>query len=460
MSLRSLRPRLGLSVRITLTFALGALIVSAAVAASTYFFTVRFQIHEEEGSALRRAYVNAAIARGRLLGPEANVPRILDELTTGSTTNTVIYSDGRWFSSSLLVSRDALPAEIRTAALSGSVVRGWGEVRGAPEIFVGVPLPSARSAYFEVFDESALQRTLSLLRTVLVAAASATTAAGALLGWWVSRRLTAPLRAVASAARRIAGGDLATRLAPTADRELSDLVASFNAMVSALRGRIERDARFAADISHELRSPLTTLATSLSVLRARRDELSPRSRDALDLLTAELTRFQRLVDDLLEISRADADSDLRHPEPVRIAKLVLNMLGRPQYASMTASFDSTALDAEVTGDKRRLEQVMRNLLDNAAAYGGDVQQVRMETRGDCVVVHVDDNGPGVPAEDRERVFDRFARGRNAARGSHGGTGLGLALVREHVRAHDGSVRVSTSPEGGARFTVELPRRRA
>jgi signal transduction histidine kinase len=452
------RRRVGLTFRITLAFALGALAISAAVAISAYVFAVRFQVNEQQHVALRQTYLNAAIARARLLDPDTDVVGVLDALTTGSTSHIVIYHQGRWYSSSLAPSRDALPASARTATMRGAVTRTWARIGGAPQIVVGVPLPAVHSAFFQVFDESALRRTLVTLRTILLVAASGTTAAGAAFGWWASRRLTAPLRDVATAAQRIAAGDLDTRLRAGNDVELAALVASFNTMVEALRARIERDARFAADVGHELRSPLTTLSTSLAVLRRRRDELSDRGRDALDLLTVELSRFERLVDDLLEISRSDAQTGAVELQPVRVGELVLNLLERPEYAGVRAAFEGDALDVVVAADKRRLEQVLRNLLDNAATHGGGATEIQLRTDDGEVVLAVDDAGPGIPPDERERVFDRFTRGRNAARrASRGGTGLGLALVREHVRVHHGRVWVEDAPSGGARFVVTLPR---
>jgi signal transduction histidine kinase len=449
--------RLGLTVRLTLTFAVGALILSAAVAAASYAFTSRFLVNEQERAATRQTYLNAAIVRGRLSSPQVDVPAVLDALTVGSSANTVIYTEGRWYSSSLLVSRDALPRRVREETLAGSPVRTWATINDAPEVVVGVPLPAVDSAYFQTFDASALSHTLDVLRNVLLVAATGTTAAGAAVGWWASRRLTAPLRAVAAAAERLAEGNLETQLPAESDRELAGLVDSFNAMVTALRRRIERDTRFAADVSHELRSPLTTLSTSLSVLQGRRDELSSRGRAALDLLSTEIARFERLVEDLLDISRADAENGIADPEPVRVGELVLNMLEQPPYAGISANIDGTAVDATIAGDKRRLQQALRNLLDNAAQYAGGVTAVSAHADDGHVTIYVDDSGPGIPPEDRERIFDRFTRGRGATRrGSTGGTGLGLALVAEHVQAHGGRIWVTDAPSGGARFALELP----
>jgi len=445
-------------LRITASFGVGALAVAAAVAVSSYLFTARFLIHQQERSALHQAYVSAAIVRERLRAPHPDLPNILDGLTPGPVTQTVIYASQRWYSSSLLVSRDGLPAAARAATLNGSVVRTWTRIGGDEQLMVGVPLPEVDADYFQVVNQSSLARTLAVLRNVLLAAAAATAAAGAALGWWVGRRLTAPLRAVAAAAQRVALGNFETELPAERDAELTGLVDSFNTMVAALRHRLQRDARFAADVSHELRSPLTTLSTSLSVLRNRREELSPRSREALDLVTQELGRFERLVEDLLEISRADVQTDLTDAEPVRVCQLILNLLERDEYAAVTAEFDSEALDAIVLGDKRRLEQVIRNLLDNANAYAGATATITAQATEATVSIYIDDKGPGVPVEDRERIFERFTRGRGATRrGSSAGTGLGLALVREHVRLHRGRVWVTEAPAGGARFAIELAR---
>jgi signal transduction histidine kinase len=444
-----------LALRITITFAVGALLVSTVLAVSAAWFTLNLLTHQQERDALRQAYLNAAVTRGQLQASDADVPAILDALTTPASSEAVLYTAGRWYSSSLLLSRDALPIVIRQDALAGEVVWQWANVAGRPQIVVGVPLRSSDSAYFQFFDQSALRNTRSVLTTVLVIAAGAATLAGAGVGLFVSRRLTAPLRGVGDAAERIAAGDLGLRLPEARDQELAHLVRSFNQMVATLASRIERDARFTADVSHELRSPLTTLSTSLAVLGKRSGELSAPGQEALRLVTAETVRFSRLVEDLLEISRVDAlAADV---EPVRLGQLLRNILKRAEYQGIQVDSDEAALDAAVAGDKRRLEQVFRNLLDNASEHAGGATLVSVRADRDRVVVYVDDAGPGVPAVDRERIFERFARGQAAARGSKSGTGLGLALVCEHVTAHHGTVSVTDAPSGGARFVVDLPR---
>ncbi|HWB67854.1 MAG TPA: HAMP domain-containing sensor histidine kinase [Mycobacteriales bacterium] len=440
----------------TLTFAIGALLVAVAVALSAYFFTYHFLVHQSSRSAQRQTFLNAAIVRDRLAVPGSNVKAVIDALATGSASQSIVYRAG-WSSSSLLVTQDSIPKPMRSTVLHGAPAELWTRINGAPQLVVGVPLPAIPAAYFEVFDQSALSQELTTLRTVLIAAASATTVAGAGLGLWASRRLTYPLRAITAASARIGAGNLETRLTAESDPDLAGLVASFNGMVDSLRQRIERDTRFAADVSHELRSPLTTLSTAVSVLETRRAELSERGRNALDLLSGEVRRFEHLVDDLLEISRLDAGAARFEAEPVQLSALVLNLLDREEYAGVDLRIDSASLYAVVSGDKRRLEQALRNLLDNARMHGGGVTAVAVEPSPAGIAVVVDDEGPGVAPQERERIFERFARGSGGRRrGSGGGSGLGLALVREHAEVHGGTVRAEARPGGGARFVLELP----
>jgi signal transduction histidine kinase len=447
----------GLATRLTITFAAGALLLSTVLALSAYLLTWQFLVRQHERSALHQAFVNAAAVRDALRSSESELPSLLDSVTATTSSQSVLNVRERWYSSSLLIGRDALPGPLRSITGHDQAAFEWAPVSGIDKLTVAVPLPEVHATYFEVVDVDRLAGTLVTLRAVLLGTAVATTAAGAVTGWWVSRRLVAPLTAVTRTATRIAHGDLRARLDPAADLELAALVDAFNEMADALQRRIERDARFAGDVSHELRSPLTTLATALSVLQSRRDELSERGCRALDLLAAEVERFQRLVEDLLEIARSDAIAEDAPSEPLRLAELVLHLAGRPAYAGVTVDVDEAASRMLVAGDKRRLEQAVRNLLDNAKTHGGGQVRLRVGSVEGRLRLLVEDRGPGVPPAERERVFERFARGPLATRrGAHRGTGLGLSLVREHVGAHGGRVWVEDRDGGGARFVVDLP----
>src|SRR5205807_8080275 len=166
--------------------------------------------------------------------------------------------------------------------------------------------------------------TLGVLRDSLFAASFVTFVGGAALGMWGSRRVLQPVRAVATAAGAVASGDLDARVEVGRDPDLATVATAFNQMTDALAERVKRDARFASSVSHELRSPLTTLAAAVEVLAARRDELSPRAQVALDLVASEVQRFQRLVQDLLEISRMDAGVSSLAWEDVRLSEFLLH----------------------------------------------------------------------------------------------------------------------------------------
>lgn len=229
-------------------------------------------------------------------------------------------------------------------------------------------------------------------------------------------------------------------------------------MADRLQQRIERDARFTSDVSHELRSPLTTLAAALSVIEARQEEMPERSRHVLELLAAEVRRFQRMVGDLLEISRYDSRSADFEPSPVEIGELIRHAAAPSGRDAIPIAVDAASDHKLVYVDKRRIERVLSNLIENADRHAGGVTGVSVESEDGFVRVLVDDAGPGVPEVDRSRIFERFACGSSVAgsRGAGVGTGLGLALVREHVRLHGGRVFVTDAPTGGARFVVEIP----
>ncbi len=217
-------------------------------------------------------------------------------------------------------------------------------------------------------------------------------------------------------------------------------------------------------MSHELRSPLTTLAASLEVLEAEQDHLPPRSRQALALLGDDLRRFQRMVSDLLEMSRVDAGSSDVFLEEVDVSELVQRSVDAGarsldgQAAAPSVRIDPAVRGRHVGVDKRRFERVMVNLMENAAHYGGGAREIGVAPLGDeQVEVTVDDAGPGIDPAERTKVFERFYRGSaSGRRGTGTGSGLGLALVAEHMRLMDGGVYVETSPQGGARLVLYLP----
>jgi len=309
----------------------------------------------------------------------------------------------------------------------------------------------------------AVSETLDSLRISLALAATFTVVIGVALGAMSSRRVVRPLANAAAAARAIADGRLDTRLEPTDDPDLNALSDAFNDMVATLQRRVERDAQFASDVSHELRSPLMTLAASVEVMSTRRDELSERGRAALDLLVADVARFRGLVEDLLEISRYDAGAVRLTRERLRLAEFVRQAVLASTLPATEVRIDERCSERIIVGDRRRLARVMANLLDNARQHSSGTATVHVVPADDSPLAHawviVEDDGEGIVDGEEKAIFERFTRGAQAGkRGASEGAGLGLALVREHVALHGGRVWAERRRDGllGARFVVELP----
>ena len=439
----------------TLVFSVGALVLAAVVATLAFELARKYLLSERQTSARRQTFANASLVRSDLRSVNADITAFLGTLPTGSESDSLVYRRGHWFGSSVGLGPSRLPADLVDKALNGSAASQRFGQNGTTEFAVAVPVRSVDAVYFQVFSLRELDSTLRILSASLAVAAFVTTLAGAMLGIWASKRALQPVRDVALAADDIAGGNLDTRLRATEDPDLARLAGAFNAMVDALQARLARDARFASDISHELRSPLTTLATSLVVLGRNTSGWTEPQRQALELMSAETTAFQRLVEDLLEISRADAGA----------TALVLDDVVAGEFARRVAAtvcpnseieVDPAAEEASIRIDKRRIERAFANLAQNAERYAGGVVRLGLCRTAEGIRFEVDDKGPGVPEADRERVFERFARGGAGRRAPGTGVGLGLALVSEHVALHGGSVSVEERPGGGARFVVELP----
>ncbi|MDA8312572.1 MAG: HAMP domain-containing sensor histidine kinase [Actinomycetota bacterium] len=454
MSAGSRRRHFGLQARVIVTFAIGAALVSAVLALSTFYFVRKELISQRTISILHQTFANARLVKVELGAPSTKIGSVLSSVTTANGVHSFIYHGGQWYASSAAVSGTTIPKDLMRTVVRGNVADQRVVLDGTPTLAVGVPIPAIGVSYFEEHPLGSLASTLRVVATVLTTVAIATTIGGVLAGWLVSRRLVRPLGDIVSVATEIAGGTLDRRLPD--DPDLRPLVVSFNEMVTALQQRIERDARFASDVTHELRSPLTTIGASVELLNSYRSLLPRGGAEAIDTLHVEVDRFSTMVQELLEMASIDAGAAVLHFTDVPIVELVeLTVDGYDP--SIPVSLSPDARDTIVRGDKRRLQQVLLNLLDNAETHGGGAVGVDVHTGGGWATISVDDAGPGIRPTERERVFERFYRGAaSGRRGDTGGSGLGLALVAEHVRAHGGSVRVGDSAAGGARFSVVLP----
>jgi two-component system, OmpR family, sensor histidine kinase MtrB len=453
-------PRLGLRARITIAFAVGAFVLSTLLAATTWGLTRQNLLDERESNATAVVFANAEqVQRGVDPGRD-DLATLLQDLPRPSGSHPILMVEDRWYPLDPAWGEDALPEELRDTVASGKAARQRFEYRDTTQLAAGVPLASdVDAAYYEIVSLDELERTLESLGISLVGAALVTTLAGAGLGWWAARRVLRPLTGIGDAARSIAEGELKTRVEASEDPDLAPLAMSFNEMAGALEERIERDARFASNVSHELRSPLTTLSASITVLENHRADMPKRAQAALDLMVADVNRFRQLIEDLLEISRFDAGVMHLDLDDVRVAELVMQAVSTVTDADIPLDIDAELAGVYVQADKRRLVRVIANLLDNAAKYAGGATRVELRQVDGNVQIAVEDDGPGIPEDDRLRIFDRFSRGLAAGRRSTSdGVGLGLSLVAEHVRLHGGGVWVEdcADEKPGARFVVTLP----
>ena len=444
----------------TLFFALIALFAGLVLIGVTYGFARNNLLEERSSSATQQAFDNAAAVADQL-----DAALIDPEVSIGDYFENVLRTEPGGFA--LLTSPQAQtdlthPLSDFPAAVVERVDRGgsgieYTSIDGDDFATVGVYIRRHDTGYFEAFPADNERSTLTALLTALALGGFGTLVIATLFGYSTSRRLLRPLSRVADAAEDIASGGLDTRLDTESDPDLGRLASSFNDMADAVQTRIEREERFASDVSHELRSPITALTAAVEVLDAKREDLPERTQQALDVVVSQVRRFDNMVIDLLELSRLDAGATDLTVERLDIIALTHRVAARFGSPDIEVDVD-TRTPREIDVDKVRFERVLGNLIENANHHGGGALRVDVvPSRNGMLRFGVEDGGPGVAQGERDRIFERFSRG-SAAR-HRIGTGLGLALASEHSAAMGGGIWVEDRPGGGARFVFEIPIRR-
>jgi two-component system sensor histidine kinase MtrB len=375
----------------------------------------------------------------------------------------------------------SIPRELRTQVRGGAEAETYANVDlgGADErsLVIGAPLSADVGSYevYYAFPLHTEEQTLDLVRRVLLLGGAALVGLLAAVVWLVSRQVVTPVRMAARIAERFAAGHLAERMAVHGDDEIARLAASFNDMAGVLQRQIDQleelsraQRRFTADVSHELRTPLATIRMAADVLYESRGDFPPAMSRSAEILTGQLERFERLLADLLEISRYDARAAILEPDTVDIAGLVRTTAGEFTDAAARAG---TRIDIDIRGqltpsggllaevDPRRVARILRNLLANAVDYAeGAPIEVAVLASFDTVAIRVLDHGTGLRSGDSERVFDRFWRADPSRSRATGGTGLGLSIAREDARLHGGELVAWGHQGEGASFRLLLPRR--
>lgn len=272
-------------------------------------------------------------------------------------------------------------------------------------------------------------------------------------GWFVAGRVLAPVRLVRQTAENISdSSDLSRRLTVSGDDDVSALAATFNHMLDRLERAFAVQREFLDDAGHELRTPITVIRGHLELMG---DDPRDRS-ETLALVADELERMKRIVDDLLVLARSEQPGFLT-PDEVELADLAMSVVAKARaLGERRWRVDEVAAE-RVTADRQRLTQALMQLVANAVRHTrpGDLIAVGSAVREGSVELWVRDSGPGVPLQDRERIFVRSVRGAGRT-GAHDGAGIGLAIVRSIAKAHGGTVRVGEADGGGARFVITFP----
>ncbi len=279
-------------------------------------------------------------------------------------------------------------------------------------------------------------------------------AAALLLGVVLARRATAPAVALTQAARALAAGDRSRRVEYEGEDELGEMARAFNTMADAVEEEDRLRRAFAADVAHELRTPLAILRTQIEGLQDGVVQATP---EALASLHEETLRLSRLVSDLETLASAEGAGFSLERRPVHLGPLLeeaaREFAGPFEGAGVRLGADLR--DVMVEADPTRVRQVVTNLLSNALKFtpAGGAVRLELAPAGTGAVIRVSDTGPGIPPDELPHVFDRFFRGRGARAG---GSGVGLTVARELVRAHGGEIEVESAPGRGTTFTVRLP----
>lgn len=381
--------------------------------------------------------------------------------------------------SSIDFDRSLISPELAEAVRGEDDVPYWQSIRlfdehGAahPGILVATAVMVPAAGEYElylVFDLADVQATLEFTQVSMIIGGLALLALVGLVTWIVVRMVVGPVEEAATAAEKIAAGELGERLPVRGDDVLGSLARSFNRMAESLRSQITRLAalstvqqRFVSDVSHELRTPLTTIRLAGDVLYDQRESLDATGTRTVELLKTQISRFETLLADLLEMSRFDAGAEQLEKEPTKLVDLVAQQLEavRPLADDRGSELvlETPGGHASIDVDPRRIRRILQNLLGNAIDHGeGGPIVVTVDSDHDAVAIAVRDHGVGMTEAESARVFDRFWRADPSRQRRTGGTGLGLAISQEDAALHGGWIDLWSAPGAGTMFRLTLPR---
>jgi two-component system, OmpR family, sensor histidine kinase MtrB len=426
------------------------------------------------------ADVFQGVSPGDLNGIRQAVEKILSEATIASPagSNPNVYSKAVLSVSTALPSQNVvIPRALRRLVERGALAVQYAPIRvpnqsgEVPGLIVGEPLVTTAGSFelYYLFPLTAEQKTLNLVRQTVLVAGLALVLLVAAIAALVTRSVVRPVRVAAQTAEQLASGDLSQRIPVNREDDIALLGKSFNYMATSLQQQIARlemlsqlQQRFTSDVSHELRTPLTTIRMASHLLYLSRDEFEPALARSAELLNNELDRFEKMLYELLEISRYDAGVTYLETEWTdlvgvveRAVKANQTLADRQQVQLLALTPDEPVM-AEI--DARRVERVLRNLIGNALDHAeGKPVEVRVGADENTVAVAVRDYGVGLRPGEAPLVFNRFWRADPSRSRLTGGTGLGLAISMEDARLHNGWLQAWGERNRGSVFRLTLPR---
>ncbi len=446
----------------------------------------------ETRSAVFNAQYRLVLAQGE---NEQIIQQIIDDVVINSSTligtsvngrevafllsDALTNSAKKYERTSNLISSASVPADLRLK-VQGSDQAQWAETniyyaggKVTPGLAVGqkvsIPMIGTYEMYL-LFSLENQKATLDLLGQSLDLTGLILTILIGLITWLVVRQVVRPVREAAIIAELFTAGDLNQRMQVHSKDELARLGLSFNEMADSLQKQITRlenlslvQQRFVSDVSHELRTPLTTLRMASEVIHGAKEDFDSSVARSAELLVAQIDRFEKLLEDLLEVSRFDAEVAVLESVNINIASLVgrcvsdIALLAKERGSEIEFSQADSVIFLEA--DARRVERILRNLITNAIEYG-DARSVKITIieDDDAVAVGIRDYGFGMEESAALRVFDRFWRADPSRARTRGGTGLGLSIALEDARLHNGELEAWGRPGAGAHFVVTLPKR--
>jgi len=453
----------GIRARLTVTIVALVVLTAAVLGLGSYLF-VDSSLHRQalEDASAQARFDLSVLAPLRLSPtPSADeVAGLAEDFTVRGLKSVIDAGPDRPYASpsSLAGLLDTLPSAMRTLVDQGQIAYAWLPVGGSPSLVVGGKSGGDGPAIYFVRDEAPLEATLVQLRLALGVGALILFVLAIVAGRFLARGVLAPVEAAARAAERIERGDLSARLPVMSGDEFGTLADQFNRMAAALDdtiGRLEtaqdQNRRFVADVSHELRTPVGALVAEASILRDHLGDLPEASRRAGELIVQDIARLRVLVEELMELSRFDAETEEIHLQSVDLGRLVRDVVAARHPDAVLELPDDRIV---VETDPRRLQRILANLLGNARDHApGALVVVRLRTIAEGISITVADRGPGVPADRLDRIFDRFFMADPSRRG---GSGLGLAIASEHAALLGGRLRARNRDGGGLAIELVLP----